>query len=186
MRMVVRALLLALVATLACQRAEPARAAVTPPGVSHQAADGSACAPNAKPANLDFTLKDMRGKKRSLESYKGKVLLVDFWATWCGPCKMEIPGFVELYDKYKSQGFEIIGLLTLDQVSNVPAFAAQFKMAYPILDATDRDDVQDAFGPLIGLPTSFLISRDGRICRTHIGYAPKERFDREIQALLAH
>src|SRR3990172_2021811 len=74
-------------------------------------AQGAACDPNAKTANLNFTLKDMNGKSVALSSYKGKVLLVDFWATWCGPCKVEIPGFVELYTKYRAQGFEIVGVL---------------------------------------------------------------------------
>ena len=120
-----------------------------------------------------------------LSELKGKVVLLDFWATWCGPCKMEIPGFVELHDKYKQQGFEIVGLLTQDDVGNAPAFIEKFKMNYQVLDANDQTALEDAYGPLFGLPTSFLISKDGLICRTHIGFSPKEQFEREIQALLA-
>jgi peroxiredoxin len=165
----------------ACQQAsEPAAA-----GKKGGAAGSAACQANAKPANLNFTLKDVHGTNTSLTTYKGKVLLVDFWATWCGPCKMEVPGFVELYDKYKGQGFEMVGLLWQDEVANVPAFAEKFKMNYPILDANDHQDIEDAYGPLWGLPTSFLISKDGLICRSHMGFSPKDQFEREIQALLA-
>jgi peroxiredoxin len=148
-------------------------------------AAGGSCPANAKPANLNFTLKDVQGKAIRLADYKGKVILLDFWATWCGPCKMEVPGFVELYDKYKGQGFEIVGLLTQDDPANAPAFIDKFKMNYRVLDANDQEALEDAYGPLFGLPTSFLISKDGLICRTHIGFSPKEQFEREIQALLA-
>jgi len=104
----------AVVATLlavtfsACQKAsEPAPKGATPAAGNSSAAGTAACQPKAKPANFDFTLKDLHGKEMHLSELKGKVVLLDFWATWCGPCKMEIPGFVELYDKYKAQGFEI-------------------------------------------------------------------------------
>ena len=169
----------------ACQKAsEPgAKAAASAAGKS-TAAGSAACQPNAKSANYDFTLKDLHGKEMHLSQLKGKVVLLDFWATWCGPCKMEIPGFVELYDKYKGQGFEIVGLLTEDDVANAPAFIEKFKMNYQVLDANGQDALEDAYGPLFGLPTSFLISKDGLICRTHIGFSPKEQFEKEIQALL--
>src|SRR5206468_7334740 len=103
----------------------------------------------------------------------------------CGGGKLEVPGFVELYDKYKPQGFEMVGLLWQDEVANVPAFAEKFRMNYPILDGNEHQDLEDAYGPLWGLPTSFLISKDGLICRSHVGYSPKDQFEREIQALLA-
>jgi cytochrome c biogenesis protein CcmG/thiol:disulfide interchange protein DsbE len=149
-----------------------------------EAAQGAACDPNAKTANLNFTLKDMNGKNVSLSAYKGKVLLVDFWATWCGPCKVEIPGFVDLYTRYRGQGFEIVGVLVDDQIAKAKPFAQQFKMNYPVLDGDKRDDVKDAFGPLWGLPTAFLIGRDGKICKKHSGFATKEQFEKEIKALL--
>ena len=152
--------------------------------IEPRAGEGLACDPDAKVANLSFTLQDMNGRSVRLSDYKGKVLLVDFWATWCGPCKVEIPGFVELYGKYRTQGFEIVGMLVEDEIAKARPFAQQFKMNYPVLDASSREDVQEAYGPLWGLPTAFLIGRDGRICRKHSGFTPKEEFEREIKALL--
>jgi len=157
--------------------------APTWPLESH-AADGAACDPNAKTANLNLTLKEMSGKAVTLSAYKGKVLLVDFWATWCGPCKIEIPGFVELYSKYRSQGFEIVGVLLDDQIAKAKPFARQFKMNYPVLDGEGHDDVKAAMGGVWGLPTSVIIGRDGKICKKHTGFAPKEQFEKEIKALL--
>ena len=81
-----------------------------------EAADAAACDPNAKPANLNFTLKDMNGKDVNLAAYKGKVILLDFWATWCGPCKIEIPWFIEFQSKYQSQGLAVLGLSVDDPV----------------------------------------------------------------------
>jgi len=133
---------------------------------------------------MTLTMKNAHGKPVSLSSYAGKVLLVDFWATWCGPCKVEIPGFVKLYDRYRAQGFEIVGLITEDPISNVPAFAKEYGMNYTVLDANDREDVETAFGSITGLPTSFLISRDGRICKAHRVDTPNDEFEREITALL--
>jgi peroxiredoxin len=150
-----------------------------------EAADASVCDPNAKPADFSVTIKDMHGKDVKLASYKGKVILFDFWATWCGPCKIEIPWFIEFYSKYQQQGLVVLGLSVDDPVSKLKPYAEQMKMNYPVLVGDGRDDVKEkAFGPLWGLPTTFLISRDGKICKKHVGISTKERFEREIKALL--
>lgn len=143
------------------------------------------CDSNGKTANLNFTVKDIHGAEVALNSYRGKVILLDFWATWCGPCKIEVPGFVELYKKYQSQGFVVLGFSMDDSMSALKSFAAQYKMNYPVLVGKDREDVQDAFSPLWGLPNTFLIGRDSKICKKHAGFATKEQFEREIKALLS-
>ena len=164
------------VLTLDCRRSSSA----DKPGANQ----APACPADAKKANLSLTLKDINGKGVRLADYRGKVVLLDFWATWCGPCKVEIPGFVDLYSKYKSRGFEVIGVVVLDRFVNAGPFAKQFKMNYTILDGVDREDIEDAYGPLFALPTTFVIARDGRICDKHIGLTSNETFDAAIKALL--
>lgn len=142
------------------------------------------CDADGKLANLDFVLKDVGGQDVALSAYKGKVILLDFWATWCAPCRIEIPNFVDLYEKYRSSGFVVLGISVDDPVSALQSFTKQFKMSYPVLVGADRDDVKNAFGPPVGFPTSFVIGRDGKICASHTGFAPKEQFEQEVQSLL--
>lgn len=128
-------------------------------------------------------MKDLDGKEVSLASFKGKVILLNFWATWCGPCKAEIPGFVELQEQFKKD-LVIVGYSVDDTADKARAFAKEWKINYPILLGEGREDVQDAFGPIYGIPASFLISKDGKVCRRHMGIAPKAVFEKEIKALL--
>ncbi len=156
---------------------------VTPAASHDNPAEGAACMANAKPANFDFTMKDVDGNQVSLASYKGKVVLLNFWATWCGPCKAEIPGFVRLQEKYRDQ-LVIVGYSVDDTAEKAKAYAAEYKMNYPILLGEGREDVQDAYGPIWGIPASFLISKDGKVCRKHMGIAPEAVFEKEIVALM--
>jgi thiol-disulfide isomerase/thioredoxin len=162
-------------------------AAVAISGVGGQtkaAAPVAACDANAKPANLNFTLKDISGKDVKLSSYKGKVVLLNFWATWCGPCKVEIPWFNEFQQKYQDKGFVVVGISADDTVEQLKPFVAEYKMTYPVLVGLGRDDVQEALGPVWGLPTTLLISRDGKVCKKHMGLAQKAEFEKSIVGLL--
>jgi len=151
---------------------------------STQSPAGSACPANAKAANLNFTMKDMSGKNVRLSDFKGKVILLDFWATWCIPCKVEIPWFVEFEKKYASQGLQVIGVSVDDTVDKLQPYVAQLKMNYPVLLGLGHDDVQDAYGPMWGIPVTAVISRDGKICAKHTGMASKPVFENQIKALL--
>ncbi len=142
------------------------------------------CLSTAKVANFNFTLKDINGKDVALSAYKGNVVLLDFWATWCPPCKKEIPGFVALYNTYKSRGLVVLGVSVDESTSDVKKFMRQFKMNYPVLIGYDRDDLKEAFAPMPGFPTTFVIARDGTICYQHTGFTAMEEFERRIKALL--
>jgi len=150
------------------------------------------CPAAAKTANLDFTMKGMDGKDSRLSDYKGNVILLNFWATWCGPCKYEIPILVELQNQYGSDGLQVIGVSVDDTLEKLEPFVKQFNMNYPVLLGLGHDDVQDTYGPLYTVPISVVISRDGRICSKHMGLpenqtqasAVKGIFEAEVKALL--
>ena len=169
--------------------AQASAAATVTPAASHEtgaaSSDSASCMADAKPANFDFKLKDLDGKEVSLASFKDpdKVVLLNFWATWCGPCKAEIPGFVELQEKYKDK-LTIIGYSVDDTAELAKKYAEQYNINYPILLGEGREDVQDAYGPIWGIPASFIISKDGKVCRKHMGIAPKAVFEKEIVALM--
>jgi thiol-disulfide isomerase/thioredoxin len=148
------------------------------------AAAGGACPAGAKPANLNFTLKDMNGKDVKLSDFKGKVILLDFWATWCGPCKIEIPWFIEFQQKYGKDGLQVIGFSVDDPLDKLKPYVKDMKMNYLVLQGLGHDEVQDAFGPIWGIPVTAVISRDGKLCTKHTGLSSKDQFEKEIKGLL--
>ena len=138
----------------------------------------------------NFTLVDVNGKKVSLADYKGHPLVVDFWATWCGPCKVEIPWFVKLHDQYANQGLEILGVSADDLDKDDPAklftekrdiadFAQKMHMNYPVL--IDADSISSSYGGLDALPTTFFIDKNGKIVASTVGLAPRDVIEADIQ-----
>jgi peroxiredoxin len=131
----------------------------------------------------DFALKDANGKLVHLADYQGKVVLLDFWATWCGPCVIEIPWFTEFERKYKDRGFEVVGVsMDDDGWKAITPFVAKKKMNYRVVLGDDKTG--DQYGGLEALPTTFVIDRNGRIASVHVGLASKKDFEDAIEKLL--
>lgn len=139
--------------------------------------------PPGEPARLSFTLKDMNGKSVRLDDYKGKALLINFWATWCGPCILETPELVNLQAKYKDRGLQIIGISIDDTAEKIQAFAKEYKVNYPLLVGLDRDDVGEAFRLPEGIPFSVFIRTDGTILDRVQGISTQAFLEKRIQAL---
>ncbi len=133
-------------------------------------------------ANLDLTLKDMHGNAVRLADYKGKVIVLNVWATWCGPCQLEIPELVETYAHYKDRGVVVLGVSLDDTAETLRDYAPKKQVNYPML--LMQDDFDEAYGPIFGVPITFFIGRDGTISRKHFGPVSREQVDREIKALL--
>ena len=144
----------------------------------------SACPANAKAANLAFTLKDLDGQDVSLSQFKGKVIVLDFWATWCGPCKVEIPNFIDFQNKYGQDGLQVVGISIDDTLDKLQPYVKDMEMNYLVLQGLGHDDVQNAYGPMVAIPVTVVISRDAKICATHMGLTGKESLEQEIKALL--
>jgi|ERR1700730_8557218 thiol-disulfide isomerase/thioredoxin len=135
--------------------------------------------PDAAP---EFAVKGMDGKTVSLAGARGKVALLNFWATWCGPCQMEVPDLVELQTKYKDR-LQVIGLVVDDTDEEaVRNFAKRYGINYPVAMATN--DIRFLFGGVPALPTSFIIDAQGRVVQKHIGLRDPVLYETEIRALL--
>ncbi|MEO8048992.1 MAG: TlpA disulfide reductase family protein [Acidobacteriota bacterium] len=135
-----------------------------------------------KPAP-NFSLKDADGNAVNLTDYRGKVVLVNFWATWCGPCEAEIPWFIEFEKKYKDQGFAVLGVsMDDDGWKSVRPYIASHKINYRIMIGSEL--VSEQFGQIDSLPTSFVLDRAGRIASNHVGLVDKVDYQNEIVKLL--
>ena len=147
---------------------------------------GCTAAPaGGRQAAPDFNLKTLDGQNLQLSAMKGKVVLLDFWATWCPPCREEIPHFKELYAQYRDKGLMVVGV-ALDEggEKDVQPFAQQNQINYP-LSATGAQELGQRYGGVRGIPTTFLIDKQGKIAQKYVGYQAKEVFEKEIQTLLA-
>jgi peroxiredoxin len=137
---------------------------------------------NAKAAP-EFSLKDASGQTVHLSDYRGKVVLLDFWATWCGPCKVEIPWFMEFEKQFKDQGFAVLGVsMDEDGWAAIKPYVNERKMNYRVLLGDDK--VSTSYGGVDSLPTTLLIDREGNIASVHEGIAQKEEFKNAIVQLL--
>ena len=135
-----------------------------------------------RPVAPEFSLPQLSGQQLHLSDYRGKLVLLDFWATWCDPCREEIPHFVELQNKYRDQGLQIVGISMDDGPEPVRDFYQRFKMNYPVV--MGNATTGELYGGILGLPIAFLIGRDGRIYSKHIGATDISIFEREIATLL--
>jgi thiol-disulfide isomerase/thioredoxin len=156
-------------------------------GSAPSAPQASASAPAAAAAGLrsapDFELKDLQGKVYRFADAKGTVRLVDFWATWCAPCREEIPMFKDFHATYGPKGFALVGIAMDDEgLEKVKPFAEGEKLPYLTLIGTEK--VAESFGGVVGLPTKFLIDREGHIVDSWVGEVPRSVLEKRIQSLL--
>ena len=129
----------------------------------------------------DFSLADINGKTVSLSAFNGKVVILDFFASWCPPCKQEIPDFIELEKSYGDKGFAMLGV-ALVSADEAREFAGKMGINYPVL--VDDGKVSELYGPIRSIPTTFIIDKNGKIVKIYIGYREKAAFEADIKSEL--
>jgi len=148
----------------------------------------SACSSdNRKPASgmkpvPQFTLPSLDGRTVAMKNLSNKVVVIDFWATWCGPCREEIPHLNKLYSDYKAQGLEIIGISMDDGPDGVKEFVRQMRMEYPV--GMGNDELAEQFGGIPGIPTTFIVDRKGNIVKKFVGLPSVEALNRVVRELV--
>jgi cytochrome c biogenesis protein CcmG/thiol:disulfide interchange protein DsbE len=131
----------------------------------------------------DFELKDATGAPVKLSSLKGKVVLLNFWATWCGPCEAEIPWFIEFQQKYKDRDFTVVGVsMDDDGWKSVKPYMEKHKMNYPLVIGNEQ--VSTLYGGIDSLPTTFVVDRTGKVATSHSGLVDKADYESEILKLM--
>ena len=160
---------------------EPAKSVDDP---AEQRAIRAGLVPSLKaPMAPDWTLKDTKGRTVKLSDFRGKVVILDFWDTWCPPCRKEIPGFIKLQEAYGGKGLQVIGAaIGQEGEAAVKKFAAEWKMNYPVVLA--EPGVVREYGGIRSIPTTFVIDITGRARAMHVGYVDASTFEREVLALL--
>lgn len=173
------ALRLAVALALACtvMAGDPSAAGA---GARFQPIDG--CEPRARTVSLNHTLADLKGARVKLAGFEGKVLVLNFWATWCAPCKVEIPHLVALQQAYADAGLQVIGIAVEEPARILEPYVAEAGINYPVLRSTGR--VLDAFSRVTALPTSIVIGRDRTLCSIHVGAVTRDALEQQIRALL--
>ncbi len=129
----------------------------------------------------DFSLSDINGKTVSLSAFDGKVVILDFFASWCPPCRQEIPDFIELEKSYGDKGFAMIGV-ALVNAGEAREFAGKMGINYPVL--VDDGKASEIYGPIRSIPTTFIIDKNGKIVKMYIGFRSKDVFEADIKELL--
>lgn len=141
-------------------------------------------AETARKAAPAFDLKDSEGKSVKLAEYKGKVVVLNFWATWCGPCKVEIPWFIDFETQYKDKGFAVLGVAMDEEGWDIiKPYIQQKKVNYRVLLGTDQ--VAQLYGGVESLPTTFILDREGKIASVHVGLVSKSEYQNDINQLLS-
>lgn len=160
------ALAAAVVVSAACGASQPRAAAV-----------GAA-------ANLGFVVKDMNGGEVRLAEYRGRPVILNFWATWCGPCKAEIPVLNALADRYRSRRLAVLGVSVDDAPDDLRRFASEFRMNYPVLVGRDQRTLQEAYDAVDAVPVTWFIRADGIVQVKQMGGASAEWFEAQARALV--
>lgn len=136
-----------------------------------------------RPLAPDFSLTDLDGKPLSLARLRGKVVIVDFWATWCGPCRDEAPALVSLQRRLGGHGLQLVGISMDDNATPVRKFVREYHVNYPV--AVGDADLGRRYGTVLGLPVKILVDRDGRIAARHTGAVDATALEHEVKSLLA-